>query len=173
MIYASGDPGNVYVYTTDGNETHVGQLTGLNADGDNVVWKSHGDFAISPDNGRLYQVGYYNSMETSHSLLMMDVNDITNAVLIGEIPVTYGRVWGMAFDNDTGTLFAVTGASYMIEIDPLSGDILWSAPIVDGNDQAVALWDLASFTTPVPEPSSALLVGLVGIWGLLRRRRVV
>lgn len=172
IMYGTGDDGMVYTYTPEGVVTEIGFLIGLNASGVETVWGSHGDFALTPDGREIYHAASNVGSTSPHVLVKMSVDDITHAEYIGVIPTDYGRVWGMAFDNETGSLFAVTHTSHMLEINPNNGAILWAAPVVDSvTNSSLSFWDLASYTTPVPEPSSALLVGLVGVLGLTIRRR--
>lgn len=176
VVYAHSDQGIMYTFDPDGTQTVHGELTGPGVGGTPVVWGSHGDLAIARDSSVMYQIGFDVALqdETSvnwHSLLRIDTGDLTGAVRIGQVPYNYGRIWGLAFD-EYGSLFAVTSDSYMLEIDPSNGGILWSAPIVDSNGNSVALWDMASNPhSVVPEPSSSLLVMLMGACALLRRGR--
>lgn len=105
-----------------------------------------------------------------HSLLLIDTSDVTSVTRIANIPTTHGLIWGLAFD-ELGSLYAVTSDSYMLEIDISNGSILWEAPIVDSSGNSISLWDLSSNPQTVPEPSSALLVGIMGAVLLLKRKR--
>ena len=101
-------------------------------------------------------------------LCLMQINT-TNGIAnsIGALGIAIGNRFGLAYAEDTGTLYgAFENDLYTIDVSTGSASLVGSALV---NNWEGLAWSASP--SAVPEPSSTALLGLGGLALILRRRR--
>ncbi len=153
LIYAIdiNDSNKLKAMNAVGSVTTIGNGTGIDGRG----------MAYDDGNGVLYATG------GNGGLYSVDTT-LGTSTLIGAMGIYTGMI-GLAFDENTGTLYANNDAG-LYSIDTLSG----AASFIGSNNTLSTIDGLAWYdTASVPSPSSIALIALgLGLMGFSRKKRL-